>query len=371
MALMTPYAPRHSLNTGSLGAATSSGSGRSRLPSLQQLGGQGQGGPSDMMKFGADFMFQKAKLENSIQQNSAMMEYRRANLDQNKIQSDRTYKLQVDQAESADEAREYRKTQDLIANEQRDRTFSLNQQQFRTNRHNSGRTAMAKSIETEIATANTRIGEINDSITSSGSEGSDTRVAALKKQQPVIDELNQDRVIALAALKDLTEFSSNYLDSEGKGYDQLEPSAQQAYWPKADWDSITKAQQSQNDRSQKLTKLKEQLEATRVFRYGKRLRGPAVLKRIERDIVVLEDAYDTKEKIRLDRIGKADKQARIDYEKGIVPDFLRAYRRESYDLSDPVDRQQQIEPESPEVKSLPLDDDKNLTKILGRRGSRF
>ena len=122
------------LDTSALGAATKSWGGGSRLPSLQELGGnQRRENISNKAKFGVDFMLAKAKLDSSIQENNAMMEYRRANLEQNRLQSDRSYRLQVEQAESADEAREYKKTQDRIANAQRDKTISLNQQQFRTN----------------------------------------------------------------------------------------------------------------------------------------------------------------------------------------------------------------------------------------------
>jgi hypothetical protein len=39
---------------------------------------------SDMMKFGADFALSKAKLDSSIQENQAMMEFRRASLAQDK-----------------------------------------------------------------------------------------------------------------------------------------------------------------------------------------------------------------------------------------------------------------------------------------------
>lgn len=48
---------------------------------------------SDMMKFGADFALSKAKLDSSIQENQAMMEFRRASLAQNKAIADRSYEI--------------------------------------------------------------------------------------------------------------------------------------------------------------------------------------------------------------------------------------------------------------------------------------
>jgi len=52
---------------------------------------------SDMMKFGADFALSKAKLDSSIQENQAMMEFRRASLAQDKAIADRTYDLKKEE----------------------------------------------------------------------------------------------------------------------------------------------------------------------------------------------------------------------------------------------------------------------------------
>lgn len=346
------------LDTSALGAATKSWGGGSRLPSLQELGGnQRRENISNMAKFGADFMLAKAKLANSIQENQAMMEYRRATLDQKQRNADRAYDLDLKVAN---------RQADRDAAEDKHRTSMLDFQSKKLDEQIEARRTgnLTENLQSRIGVMELELKALNDdttnldTIVSSALEGD--RGEILQEQAQRRAEIAQDRKAILAGTQTLVRLTTNRLSDQP--FERVDDADKVAFFTENEAKTLQNYDEKEQEKLDRLSLLTASLEnvvgnrvviapafrkkfkrelkknpdgTTRIQITPLKDRGKAVIttkNKVTAEIATLEKTLTNIRKLRDTAYEKALINAKKSYDLGIAPDYSALLRPDTFTI---------------------------------------
>ena len=312
---------------------------------------------SDMMKFGADFALSKAKLDSSIQEHQAMMEFRRASLAQDKAIADRAYALDLkaaDRQADRDDAEDKHQTSVLDLE-----TKKLNEQVEARRTGN-----FTENLQTQIGVMEIELKALNDdttnldTIVSSALEGDRGKI--LQDQAKRRAEIAQHRKAILGGTQTLVRLTTNRLSDQP--FERIDDADKVAFFTENEAKTLQNYEEKEQEKLDRLSLLTASLEnvvGNRVViapafrkKFKRELkenpdgtpriqitpledRGKAVIttkNKVTAEIATLEKTLTNIRKLRDTAYEKALITAKKSYDLGNAPDYSALLRPDTFTI---------------------------------------